>query len=78
MSGAEKAEFQNNVPAAISDAEAALALTNPGQIVSLLGRSAGPDAFVVMFATRGGTVGPLVLTRYVAEILRKTLEQQGF
>jgi hypothetical protein len=77
MSGAQKTDFQTYFPT-ISDAEAAASLTNPGEIVSVTGRRAAPNVFLVKFSTRTGVVGPLVLNRYTAEILKQTLDQQGF
>lgn len=47
-------------------------------VVSFAGRKGLPDVFVAAFATPTTVYVPVVMTRTVAQQLRKILEQEGF
>jgi hypothetical protein len=79
MSGAEKTNFtQRSQAASFTDADAAAALTVPGEIVSVNGRMGPSNRFLVKFATLGGEVGPLILNQTSAEALKHLLQNAGF
>ena len=62
----------------LSDQETAAAITNPGVMDSVIGRAGVPDVFVLKFANGRGDLPPVVMTRYVAEMLHRLLQEQGF
>ncbi len=62
----------------LKDGQTAAAITNPGVIDSVIGRAGVPDVFVLKFANGRGDLPPVVITRYVAEMLHRLLQEQGF
>jgi hypothetical protein len=47
-------------------------------VVSIRGRRGAPNVFLVKFATATGEIGPLILNRTCAEVLKNFLQQEGF
>ena len=77
MSGAQRTEFQQHFPA-LTDQEAANALTSPGEIVSLTAVVPSSGMCILKLASRQGSAGTFVLNGYVAKVLKETLQKYGF
>ena len=75
--GGRETLFQEHLPE-FTDAQAAAFFSQCGEIVSVSGRSAGLDLFLVMFASEKLSCGPLSLNPVVARTLCRLLIRNGY
>jgi|GEM_PF-4428370 len=75
--GIRETLFQEKLPK-FTDAQAAAFFGQYGEIVSVNGRPAGLDLFLVMFAAEKLTCGPLSLNPIVARALCSLLIKHGY
>jgi hypothetical protein len=69
--------FEKHFPS-LDEKQTLEVVAHEGVVVSMIGKRANPNVFVVKFATGKKTYLPLILNQTVAKMLLRVLSEQGF